>query len=48
MLQSNIPKIFWKYYDLYRRKMLSIDDFSSKTGLSVESLQIILLEILEK
>lgn len=42
-----IPKVFWKYYDLYRRKQLTIDEYTSKTGLSKEKIQCFLQEILE-
>lgn len=30
---NNIPKVFWAFYDLYRRKLLTLDDFSKKTCL---------------
>lgn len=29
------PKSFWKFYDLYRRKQISLDQFSQLSGLSV-------------
>ena len=28
------PKVFWKYYDLYRRKQISLTEFSRLSGLS--------------
>lgn len=34
----NIPKIFWKYYDLYRRKIISIDLYQIYTGIEKELL----------
>ena len=34
----SIPKIFWKYYDLYRRKQISIDEYQKLTGISKEEL----------
>lgn len=30
-----IPKIFWKYYDLFRRKLITLEEFSEKTSLQV-------------
>ena len=27
------PKVFWKYYDLYRRKQISLEEFSRLSGL---------------
>lgn len=30
-----IPKCFWKYYDLYRRKKISLSEFSCLSGLSI-------------
>lgn len=41
----NIPKIFWKYYDLFRRKLLTIEDFSQKTGLEQNTIRLYLQEI---
>lgn len=35
---TEIPKIFWKYYDLYRRNKIQIKEFSEKTTLSVEAI----------
>lgn len=32
------PPIFWKYYDLYRRKQISISEFSEYSGLLVDDL----------
>ncbi len=31
--RREFPKIFWKYYDLYRRRMITLADFSEKSGL---------------
>lgn len=42
-----IPKIFWRYYDLFRRKKLSLTQFSEKTGLNKRSLRLFLKEISE-
>lgn len=42
-----MPKIFWKFYDLYRRKQLTIEEYASKTGLTKEEIECFLQEILE-
>ena len=42
-----IPKIFWAYYDLFRRKQITIAEFSKKTGLSKQELHSFLQEISE-
>ena len=42
-----IPKIFWKYYDLYRRKQLTINEYATKTGLLKETIECFLQEILK-
>lgn len=36
---EDIPKIFWKYYDLYRRKIITIDEYVGQTGLSGDMLR---------
>lgn len=33
-----IPKEFWKYYDLYRRKIITLFEFSQRSGLKVEEI----------
>ena len=33
-----IPNIFWKYYDLFRRKQITLEAFSVKTGLTQETI----------
>lgn len=35
-LELTIPKIFWKYYDLYRRNLINLEDYAKETGLSQE------------
>lgn len=35
---SQPPKEFWKYYDLYRRKKISILEFSQRSGLAIKTL----------
>ncbi len=37
-----IPNIFWKYYDLYRRGKMTIEEFSRQSGLSVTNLKLYL------
>ena len=34
-----MPKVFWKYYDLYRRGKMSIDEYSVKASLSTTELR---------
>lgn len=29
----DIPKVFWKYYDLYRREEISLEEYSIKSDL---------------
>lgn len=31
--EVEIPKVFWKYYDLYRRKEISLEEYSQKSDL---------------
>lgn len=33
--QIEIPKKFWKYYDLYRRGKMTVEEFSKQSGLAV-------------
>lgn len=44
----DIPKIFWAYYDLFRRKQITLAQFSEKSGLSMEEITRILKEISKK
>lgn len=39
---SELPKIFWKYFDLYRRKIISIDEFSENSGIDKNELEMYL------
>jgi len=41
----NIPKIFWAFYDLFRRKQITISQFSQKTNLTEEEIARIMKEI---
>ena len=36
------PKAFWKFYDLYRRKQISLQQFSQLSGLSLHEVQVFL------
>ena len=36
---SSLPKVFWKFYDLYRRKQITLLEFSRLTGLSEKTLR---------
>lgn len=36
---SEPPKIFWKFYDLYRRKKMSLGEYAIATNLSVSLIQ---------
>ena len=40
-----IPKIFWKYFDLFRRKQITLEVFSAKTGLPKEDILCYLKDI---
>lgn len=33
-----IPKEFWKYYDLFRRGKIDIEEFSKQSELAIEDL----------
>lgn len=44
----NIPKIFWKYYDLFRRKEISLEEYSQKSGLTKTEIKGYLKEISKK
>lgn len=36
---SPLPKTFWKYYDLYRRKEISLKEFAGLTGIPEKTLR---------
>lgn len=42
------PKVFWKYYDLYRRKRISLSEYAAATGLSAFSIRHFLKNVVEK
>lgn len=48
MTAYEIPKIFWKYYDLYRRKQLTLEVFSEKTHLTEQQIMSYLSELKKK
>ena len=37
-VMTEIPKSFWKYYDLFRRKQISLEDFSRMSKLTEEEI----------
>ncbi len=43
-----IPKIFWAYYDLFRRKQIPLSEFAQRTGLSKVEIALYLKEISKK
>lgn len=45
---SEPPKVFWKYYDLYRRKRISLKEYAAATGLSAFAIRHYLKNIVEK
>ena len=42
------PKVFWKYYDLYRRKRISLSEYAAATGLSAFAIRHFLKNVAEK
>lgn len=40
--QPEIPNVFWKYYDLYRRKKISLKEYAAKTEIDEPTLKIFL------
>ena len=44
---NDIPKIFWKYFDLYRRKKITLAQYSENTGLSIAAIEEFLSETME-
>ena len=42
------PKVFWKYYDLYRRKRISLSEYAAATGLSAFAIRLFLKNVVEK
>lgn len=44
---SELPKVFWKYYDLYRRKMISLGEYAAATGLSAHTIQHFLKDVVD-
>ena len=37
-MELDIPKEFWKYYDLYRREVISLEEYSIKSNLSKDEI----------
>ena len=48
IVKDDIPKIFWKYYDLFRRKKITLSQYSNNTGLPVSDIEKFLREIVGK
>ena len=42
---NNIPNIFWRFYDLYRRNKITLEEFSQKTNIDKIILQNYLFQI---
>ena len=42
------PKVFWKYYELYRRKRISLSEYAAATGLSAFAIRLFLKNVVEK
>lgn len=42
------PKVFWKYYDLYRRKRISLSEYAAASGLSAFAIRHFLKNVVEK
>lgn len=38
-ITNDIPKVFWKYFDLYRRKKITLYQYSESTGLSIPDIK---------
>ena len=39
------PKVFWKYFDSYRRKVITLEEFSKLSTISIPDLKVFLAEI---
>ena len=39
------PKVFWKFYDLYRRRMITLDEYRSSSGIPASLLSMYLSSI---
>lgn len=42
------PKVFWKYYDSYRRKKITLSEYSLASGMPVNLIQYYLKNVVEK
>ncbi len=45
MEASNVPNTFWKYYDLYRRKIITVNQFAILSDLRLEEVLLYLREL---
>lgn len=39
IIATEPPKIFWRYYDLYRRKKMSLEKFAQCSNLPMDELR---------
>jgi hypothetical protein len=39
----DVPKVFWRYFDLYRRKRITLEEYSEKSGITIAELRAYLL-----
>lgn len=46
--EVDIPKVFWAYYDLFRRNKITLEQFSEFTQLTQDQLLRYLKEILAR
>lgn len=42
------PKVFWKYYDLYRRNIITLQEYAKLSGLSKAQISRFLEELYAK
>lgn len=42
------PKIFWKFYDSYRRKKITLSEYVIATGIPISVIQYYLKNVVEK
>ena len=39
------PKSFWKYYDLFRRKQITLEQFSALSQIAIDELRTLLFSV---
>lgn len=42
------PKVFWKYYDSYRRKKITLSEYSLASGMPISLIQYYLKNVVDK